>query len=113
MDLDKYKQQTRPNRWRSKMDAYRTEILSLHGDGYSLAQVAEWLKSAHQIEVSRQAIGEFIHRRTAAPTNATAPAAVTKTAVVTTPNPAPAAEKKPGEPKRFDWNGLKGEKPEW
>ena len=110
MDLDKFKQQTRPSRWRSKMDPFRAEILSLHSDGYSLAQIAEWLRSAHQIEVSRQAIGEFIRRRATA--KPVAPAA-TKTAVVTTPNPAPAAEKKPGEPERFDWNGLKDEKPEW
>ena len=110
MDIEEYKQQTRPSRWRSKLDPFRAEILSLQGDGYSLAQVAEWLKSAHQIEVSRQAIGEFIRRR--APAKAAAPAA-TKTAVVPTPSPAPMAEKKPGEPERFNWNGLKGEKPEW
>lgn len=113
MDLDEYKQQTRPSRWRSKLDPFRAEILSLHSDGYSLAQIAEWLKSAHQIEVSRQAIGEFIRRRAAAPTNATVPAAVTKTAVAPVPNPAPVADKKPGEPERFNWDGLKGEKPEW
>lgn len=63
MDIEEFKKTTRPGRWRSKLDPFRDEILGLHQDGYTLAQIVDWLSSAHQVSVTRQALSEFIRRR--------------------------------------------------
>lgn len=63
MNIDDFKKQTKPGRWRSKLDPFTAEILSLHAEKYTLAQITEWIKVGHNVEVSRQAMGEFIRRR--------------------------------------------------
>lgn len=94
MELEKFKQRVQPNSRRSKLDKFITEIFALRNDGYTLQQIADFLKENGTV-VTRQSVQEFIQRRSASggaiPAPRAAPAALPPTPTAT-PGAAPATE---------------------
>lgn len=87
MDLDQYKTQTRPSHRRSKLDPHTKDIRALLGDGYSYAQVVDWLATIG-LSISKQSLGDWLHRRSRNTPSTTDPM----------PQPAPHPAAQPPDP---------------
>lgn len=62
MNIDDYQKQVKPRSKRSILDIYTQEIFTLKQNGYTYAQIREWLLS-NEISVSIEAIRKFIKTR--------------------------------------------------
>ncbi|MFA6177925.1 MAG: hypothetical protein WC694_03495 [Candidatus Paceibacterota bacterium] len=58
--LEKFLKQNKPLKKTSKLDIYRSEIVELQTLKFTQNQICEYLKEAHQIEVTRQYISFFL-----------------------------------------------------
>ena len=61
--LEKFKAQNKPFRRASVLDEFSDEIFELQNSKYSFSQISEYLKFAHNVEVSKQRISTFIKSR--------------------------------------------------
>lgn len=62
MDLEAFKEATIPAHRRSKLDPHAATISALLLDGYSYAQVVNWL-AGKGVVITKQSIGEWVQRR--------------------------------------------------
>jgi hypothetical protein len=107
MDVDQYKTETRPSHRRSKLDPYAKDIRALLADGYSYAQVVDWL-ATKGLTIRKQSLGDWLRRRARHPAPASLP--VPRIAVIPQPSepsrPSPTAptavEKIFGQPVNLD-----------
>ena len=61
--LEKFKSLNKPFRRASVLDEFADEIFELQKEKYSFTQISEYLKFAHNVEVSKQRISTFIKSR--------------------------------------------------
>ena len=59
----KFKSLNKPFRRASVLDEFADEIFELQKEKYSFTQISEYLKFAHNVEVSKQRISTFIKSR--------------------------------------------------
>ena len=76
MDINEFKKQNKPKGHRSKLTAFRTEILDLKKAGYAEHQICSWLKT-QGLEISRPGLRKFISLQTQLKTKSAPEAAST------------------------------------
>jgi len=62
MDIEEFEKRMKPSAKRSRLEPFRSQIFELKAKGYADWQVRDWL-AANGLEVSRQAVQQFIKKR--------------------------------------------------
>jgi len=62
MDIEEFEKRMKPSAKRSRLEPFRSQIFELKAKGHADWQVRDWL-AANGLEVSRQAVQQFIKKR--------------------------------------------------
>ena len=62
-ELENWKRKHTPAKRVSKLEAFKTEIISLVSENYTHEQIKNYLLEMHSIETSRQNISKFVARQ--------------------------------------------------
>ncbi len=61
--LENWKRKHTPAKRVSKLEAFKTEVMSLLSENYTHEQIKNYLLEVHRIETSRQNISKFVARQ--------------------------------------------------
>ena len=79
MDIAEFEKRVKPSAKRSRLEPFRAQIFELKAKGYADWQVRDWL-AENGLEVSRQAVQQFIKSRDGSTSPASMPSANTVSA---------------------------------